>query len=182
MKHKVVCFLQQKFWFGNLEVFHIVKFQYWDWSISLLLENFKLIVSFLKGEKWICHHICGLFYPLFLWVLLLSFAYVLFPWVVPIQMFYRWCQIIYPLFFHLKIFGIYDNCFISFFKWPKFRLSWCSCCYFPDITTAAVAKESLEGHCIYDGGYCKLHLSYSRHTDLNVKVLICVFELMFMRK
>jgi len=27
----------------------------------------------------------------------------------------------------------------------------------------------LEGHCIYDGGYCKLHLSYSRHTDLNVK-------------
>ncbi|KAH9740152.1 RRM domain-containing protein [Citrus sinensis] len=40
---------------------------------------------------------------------------------------------------------------------------------YPDITTAAVAKESLEGHCIYDGGYCKLHLSYSRHTDLNVK-------------
>lgn len=44
-------------------------------------------------------------------------------------------------------------------------------CYFlPDVTTAAVAKEALEGHCIYDGGYCKLHLSYSRHTDLNVKV------------
>ncbi|KAK8652500.1 hypothetical protein V6N13_126532 [Hibiscus sabdariffa] len=40
---------------------------------------------------------------------------------------------------------------------------------YPDVTTAAVAKESLEGHCIYDGGYCKLHLSYSRHTDLNVK-------------
>jgi polypyrimidine tract-binding protein 2 len=39
-----------------------------------------------------------------------------------------------------------------------------------DVSTAAVAKESLEGHCIYDGGYCKLHLSYSRHTDLNVKV------------
>lgn len=39
-----------------------------------------------------------------------------------------------------------------------------------DITTAAVAKDALEGHCIYDGGYCKLHLSYSRHTDLNVKV------------
>ncbi|KAF8378701.1 hypothetical protein HHK36_030050 [Tetracentron sinense] len=38
-----------------------------------------------------------------------------------------------------------------------------------DLTTAAVAKEALEGHCIYDGGYCKLHLSYSRHTDLNVK-------------
>ncbi|KAG6476717.1 hypothetical protein ZIOFF_065964 [Zingiber officinale] len=37
------------------------------------------------------------------------------------------------------------------------------------MTTAAVAKEALEGHCIYDGGYCKLHLSYSRHTDLNVK-------------
>ncbi|XP_010032504.2 polypyrimidine tract-binding protein homolog 1 isoform X1 [Eucalyptus grandis] len=40
---------------------------------------------------------------------------------------------------------------------------------YPDITTAAVAKEALEGHCIYDGGYCKLHLSYSRHTDLNIK-------------
>ncbi|KAF8399495.1 hypothetical protein HHK36_015361 [Tetracentron sinense] len=40
---------------------------------------------------------------------------------------------------------------------------------FTDVTTAAVAKEALEGHCIYDGGYCKLHLSYSRHTDLNVK-------------
>lgn len=52
---------------------------------------------------------------------------------------------------------------------------------FPDVTTAAVAKEALEGHCIYDGGYCKLHLSYSRHTDLNVKVLIYAFELMFMR-
>ncbi|KAI5591813.1 hypothetical protein BDE02_04G109100 [Populus trichocarpa] len=40
---------------------------------------------------------------------------------------------------------------------------------YPDVATAAVAKETLEGHCIYDGGYCKLHLSYSRHTDLNVK-------------
>lgn len=41
---------------------------------------------------------------------------------------------------------------------------------FSDVTTAAVAKAALEGHCIYDGGYCKLHLSYSHHTDLNVKV------------
>ncbi|XP_068637715.1 polypyrimidine tract-binding protein homolog 1-like isoform X2 [Aristolochia californica] len=40
---------------------------------------------------------------------------------------------------------------------------------YPDVTIAAIAKEALEGHCIYDGGYCKLHLSYSRHTDLNVK-------------
>ncbi|URD80262.1 polypyrimidine tract-binding protein [Musa troglodytarum] len=40
---------------------------------------------------------------------------------------------------------------------------------YPDVTTATVAKEALEGHCIYDGGFCKLHLSYSRHTDLNVK-------------
>jgi polypyrimidine tract-binding protein 2 len=40
---------------------------------------------------------------------------------------------------------------------------------YPDVTIATVAKEALEGHCIYDGGYCKLHLSYSRHTDLNVK-------------
>ncbi|QCE12591.1 olypyrimidine tract-binding protein 2 [Vigna unguiculata] len=38
-----------------------------------------------------------------------------------------------------------------------------------DVITAAAAREALEGHCIYDGGYCKLHLSYSRHTDLNVK-------------
>lgn len=41
---------------------------------------------------------------------------------------------------------------------------------FSDVGTAASAREALEGHCIYDGGYCKLHLSYSRHTDLNVKV------------
>ncbi|CAL5191190.1 unnamed protein product [Lathyrus oleraceus] len=40
---------------------------------------------------------------------------------------------------------------------------------YPDVTAAAAAREALEGHCIYDGGYCKLHLSYSRHTDLNVK-------------
>ncbi|KAG8366815.1 hypothetical protein BUALT_Bualt16G0007000 [Buddleja alternifolia] len=40
---------------------------------------------------------------------------------------------------------------------------------YPDIATAGAAKEALEGHCIYDGGYCKLHISYSRHTDLNVK-------------
>ncbi|KAL2329956.1 hypothetical protein Fmac_017537 [Flemingia macrophylla] len=40
---------------------------------------------------------------------------------------------------------------------------------YPDVITAAAAREALEGHCIYDGGYCKLHLSYSRHTDLNVK-------------
>ncbi|XP_077212619.1 polypyrimidine tract-binding protein homolog 2-like isoform X2 [Tasmannia lanceolata] len=40
---------------------------------------------------------------------------------------------------------------------------------YADVQTAIVAKEALEGHCIYDGGFCKLHLSYSRHTDLNVK-------------
>ncbi|GAU36162.1 hypothetical protein TSUD_275220 [Trifolium subterraneum] len=40
---------------------------------------------------------------------------------------------------------------------------------YPDVTVATAAKEALEGHCIYDGGYCKLHLTYSRHTDLNVK-------------
>ncbi|XP_065005926.1 polypyrimidine tract-binding protein homolog 1-like isoform X2 [Musa acuminata AAA Group] len=40
---------------------------------------------------------------------------------------------------------------------------------YPDVTTASIAKEALEGHCIYDGGYCKLHLTYSRHTDLSVK-------------
>ncbi|KAL6503893.1 hypothetical protein OROGR_025816 [Orobanche gracilis] len=41
---------------------------------------------------------------------------------------------------------------------------------YPDVQTAIVAKEALEGHCIYDGGYCKLHISYSRHTDLSIKV------------
>ncbi|XP_065018299.1 polypyrimidine tract-binding protein homolog 1-like isoform X1 [Musa acuminata AAA Group] len=41
---------------------------------------------------------------------------------------------------------------------------------YSDVMTASVAKEALEGHCIYDGGYCKLHLTYSRHTDLNLKV------------
>ncbi|KAJ4886355.1 Polypyrimidine tract-binding protein-like protein 1 [Raphanus sativus] len=40
---------------------------------------------------------------------------------------------------------------------------------YSDIPTATIAKEALEGHCIYDGGYCKLRLTYSRHTDLNVK-------------
>jgi polypyrimidine tract-binding protein 2 len=39
-----------------------------------------------------------------------------------------------------------------------------------DVQTAVVAKEALEGHCIYDGGFCKLHLSYSRHNDLSIKV------------
>ncbi|GMP70501.1 hypothetical protein CsSME_00029324 [Camellia sinensis var. sinensis] len=38
------------------------------------------------------------------------------------------------------------------------------------VQTAVVAKEALEGHCIYDGGFCKLHISYSRHTDLSIKV------------
>ncbi|XWS48519.1 hypothetical protein CRYUN_Cryun13aG0085200 [Craigia yunnanensis] len=41
---------------------------------------------------------------------------------------------------------------------------------YPDVQTAVVAKEALEGHCIYDGGFCKLHISYSRHTDLIIKV------------
>jgi polypyrimidine tract-binding protein 2 len=40
---------------------------------------------------------------------------------------------------------------------------------YPDIATAKVAKGALEGHSIYDGGYCKIHLTYSRHTDLVVK-------------
>ncbi|KAL0358890.1 UNVERIFIED_CONTAM: Polypyrimidine tract-binding protein2 [Sesamum angustifolium] len=40
-------------------------------------------------------------------------------------------------------------------------------CRCPD---GCCCKEALEGHCIYDGGYCKLHISYSRHTDLSIKV------------
>ena len=53
-----------------------------------------------------------------------------------------------------------------------------------DIATAAIAKEALEGHCIYDGGYRKLRLSYSRHTDLNVKVhkIGCFLELLTNKK
>jgi len=39
-----------------------------------------------------------------------------------------------------------------------------------DVATAKAAKNILEGHCIYDGGSCKMHLTYSRHTDINVKV------------
>ncbi|KAI3425441.1 RRM_8 domain-containing protein, partial [Psidium guajava] len=42
---------------------------------------------------------------------------------------------------------------------------------YPDVQTAVVAKEALEGHCIYDGGFCKLHISYSRHTDLSIKAV-----------
>uniref|UniRef100_A0A0A9CKM8 PTBP1-like RNA recognition motif 2 domain-containing protein n=1 Tax=Arundo donax TaxID=35708 RepID=A0A0A9CKM8_ARUDO len=41
---------------------------------------------------------------------------------------------------------------------------------YPDIQTAATAKEALEGHSIYEGGYCKLHLAFSHHTELNVKI------------
>lgn len=41
---------------------------------------------------------------------------------------------------------------------------------YPDIQTAVKAKEALEGHSIYEGGYCKLHLAFSRHTDLNVRI------------
>ncbi|KAI7745503.1 hypothetical protein M8C21_028966, partial [Ambrosia artemisiifolia] len=45
---------------------------------------------------------------------------------------------------------------------------------YPDVQTAVVAKEALEGHCIYDGGFCKLHNTYSRHTDLSLlKVYGC---------
>ncbi|XP_048631037.1 LOW QUALITY PROTEIN: polypyrimidine tract-binding protein homolog 2 [Brassica napus] len=41
---------------------------------------------------------------------------------------------------------------------------------YPDVQTAVMAKGALEGHCIYDGGFCKLHITYSRHTDLSIKV------------
>ncbi|XP_047265371.1 polypyrimidine tract-binding protein homolog 2 isoform X2 [Capsicum annuum] len=41
---------------------------------------------------------------------------------------------------------------------------------YPDVRTAAAAKEALEGHSIYQGGYCMLHISYSRHTDLSIKI------------
>ncbi|KAJ8547584.1 hypothetical protein K7X08_011170 [Anisodus acutangulus] len=41
---------------------------------------------------------------------------------------------------------------------------------YPDVQTTVVAKEALEGHSIYEGGFCKLHISYSRHTDLSIQV------------
>lgn len=44
------------------------------------------------------------------------------------------------------------------------------CGVFADVQTAVAAKEALEGHSIYEGGFCKLHISYSRHTDLSIKV------------
>lgn len=47
-----------------------------------------------------------------------------------------------------------------------------------DVQTAVVAREALEGHSIYDGGFCKLHLSYSRHTDLSIKVVNVDFFLL----
>jgi hypothetical protein len=46
-----------------------------------------------------------------------------------------------------------------------------------DIQTAVKAKEALEGHSIYEGGYCKLHLAFSRHTDLNVRVIFTTSSL-----
>lgn len=46
--------------------------------------------------------------------------------------------------------------------------------FFIDIQTAVAAKEALEGHSIYEGGYCKLHLAFSRHTELNVKVIFTI--------
>uniref|UniRef100_A0A0D9XQX3 Uncharacterized protein n=1 Tax=Leersia perrieri TaxID=77586 RepID=A0A0D9XQX3_9ORYZ len=48
--------------------------------------------------------------------------------------------------------------------------------YIADITTATMVKQALEGHCIYDGGYCKLDLSYSRHTHLNISVRKCKLQ------
>ncbi|KAL7146182.1 hypothetical protein ABFS83_06G023800 [Erythranthe nasuta] len=41
---------------------------------------------------------------------------------------------------------------------------------YPDAQTAIASKQALDGHCIYDGGYCKLHISFSRHTDLTIKI------------
>jgi hypothetical protein len=46
-----------------------------------------------------------------------------------------------------------------------------------DIQTAVKAKEALEGHSIYEGGFCKLHLAFSRHTDLNVRVIFTTSSL-----
>jgi polypyrimidine tract-binding protein 2 len=40
---------------------------------------------------------------------------------------------------------------------------------YPDVATASAAKEHLEGHAIYDGGFCVIRLNFSRHTDLNIK-------------
>jgi hypothetical protein len=37
------------------------------------------------------------------------------------------------------------------------------------VQSASAAKQVLEGHAMYEGGYNTLHLSYSVHHDLNVK-------------
>jgi hypothetical protein len=38
-----------------------------------------------------------------------------------------------------------------------------------DMQTAASAKQCLEGHCMYEGGYNKLKCSFSMHNDLVVR-------------
>jgi hypothetical protein len=37
------------------------------------------------------------------------------------------------------------------------------------VQSATSAKQVLEGHAMYEGGFNTLHLSYSVHHDLNVK-------------
>eukprot|EP00899_Mesostigma_viride_P014708 jgi/Mesvir1/23238/Mv09240-RA.2 len=40
---------------------------------------------------------------------------------------------------------------------------------YPDLDTATTAKDTLQGHCVYEGGFCKLAIAFSRHAELNIK-------------
>lgn len=46
---------------------------------------------------------------------------------------------------------------------------WQALVQFPDAGSAGNAKQALEGHAIYDGGFNRLKIAYSVHRDLNVK-------------
>ncbi|GMH40102.1 hypothetical protein BSKO_08006 [Bryopsis sp. KO-2023] len=48
--------------------------------------------------------------------------------------------------------------------------NWQALIQYGDNQSAYNAKSALESHAIYDGGYNRLRILYSKHTDLNVKV------------
>nr|GEX01864.1 polypyrimidine tract-binding protein homolog 2 isoform X2 [Tanacetum cinerariifolium] len=75
---------------------------------------------------------------------------------------------------HFFAFGLVFSCIVS----PSMKIAMFdknggvqALIQYPDVQTNMVAKEALEGHCIYDGGFCKLRISYSRHTDLSIKIM-----------
>jgi hypothetical protein len=55
--------------------------------------------------------------------------------------------------------------------WHVTHVSQILLCFLVDMQTTFATKEALEGHNIYEGVYYKVHLTFSRHTELNVKVM-----------